>query len=353
MAWQFGDSFDHYATADLLSLAKWTQKGSGLQTIGAGGRNGTQGLAIVGNTSGSSPYVFKGLPASFSTACILGAGVYPQHAQPTAQGAFEIFAVYEGAIKHVALRLSATGALQVFHGDTTTQIGSDAPGFLSQLTYYYVEFKTVIHDTAGTAVVRVNGVEVLNLSSRDTRNGGTGVWNGFRLGDLNCSGTGTRPFCTYDDLYCCDGGGADNNDFIGPIRFKAALVDSAGTYAQFTPSTGANYQNVDDALQNGDTDYNSTITVGQLDTYGLAALGLGGIVKAVQLNLIVRSNSGGGELIAPVVRIGGVDYIGASIAGMSTAYQDKVAIYERSPATSAPWTVSEIDGAEFGLKLVG
>jgi hypothetical protein len=53
-----------------------------------------------------------------------------------------------------------------------------------------------------------------------------------------------------------------------------------------------------------------------------------------------------------MVRISTTNYAGATSAGLATTYADKITMYETSPATAAAWTVTEIDGAEFGCKLV-
>jgi len=54
--------------------------------------------------------------------------------------------------------------------------------------------------------------------------------------------------------------------------------------------------------------------------------------------------------VGPVSRIGGVNYDGTgTVVGSDWTFQRD--IKRVSPATSTAWTVSEIDGAEFGVKV--
>jgi hypothetical protein len=185
----------------------------------------------------------------------------------------------------------------------------------------------------------------------NTAAAGTAVWNVYRVGANQTNQPVGGITWDIDDFYSADGSGAQNNDFLGPIRVKCSLPDGAGTYSQFAPSAGANYTNVDDAAPDGDTTYNSEITPGEKDSYNFAALGIGGVVKGVQTNLVVRSNGSGSEVVQPMFCIGGVDYFGTSF-GIGTSYLDKMQVFELSPATGLAWTVAEIDAAESGIKLV-
>jgi hypothetical protein len=129
------------------------------------------------------------------------------------------------------------------------------------------------------------------------------------------------------------------------------LPDGAGNSTDFTPSAGSNFQNVDETSTDSDTTYNSETTAGDHDTYTYAAVGLTGNVRAIQTNLVVRSTGAGAETLRPKIRISGTDYSGTTV-GCTTSYLDKMEVFETSPATAVVWTVSEIDGAEFGIELV-
>lgn len=348
----FCDSFDHYATAEITQ--KWTSgvltAGPNSIAIGAVGRNSTNGLRTTWADGNADVYVRKTVTPSGSTAIIgfaLNASAF--NGVDTNNPLLEI---RDSGTAQISLRINSDGTLDVVRGTFNgTLLGTTSSGITAG-AYSYIEFKVVLHASAGTYAVRVNGSTVLSGSGANTAGAGTTTWTEVQLITDGTAGahrdTGTWDI---DDLYVCDGSGSNNTDFLGAIRVKAIFPDGAGASTDFTPSVGANYENVDEASTDGDTTYNSETTVGDHDTYTFAALGIAGTVKAVQTNLMVRSAGAGSETIAPMVRIAITDYQGTS-TGVSTSYTDKMQVYEVSPATSVAWTTTEIDGAEFGIKLV-
>lgn len=334
MALRFIDSFDHYATADITT--KYNANFS--CTIGSGGRNSTN--ALLASSYGTG--VDKALTTSGATAIIGLAFKIVTGPNLNAQ----ILHIKESNTDQCYLRLNTGLTISIVRGDGTVLATSSTA--LSTNTFYFLEWKLTINNSTGASEVRVDGVNIVSTSSADTQNTASATWDAVRiLGD----GGGASGSVIIDDLYICDGSGSLNNDFLGPVRVKAAFADGAGNYSQFTPSAGSNFQNVDETSQDGDTTYNSETTAGEKDTYTFAALGLTGTVKGVQTNLMVRSDAVGAETVAPTWRISSTDYDGTAVA-VNTSYVDKTQVYETSPATAAAWTVSEIDGAEFGPKLV-
>jgi hypothetical protein len=355
--WLWGDSFDSYVTAGLAghgwALSTFGSSGAG-QSIGAFGRNGTQGLRVTtgpGNagTSGSAVFSQTFAPGA-GAACILGFAFKTNVG--TGKTATICFVNGSAGTPQLSVCLTAAGVLAVYRGGSTGTLIATGTNTIALGATNYIELKVIPHTTAGSYELRINGVTELSGSGINTAAAGTNDWTQVGLGNYTVSGTYTGALWDYDDFYLLNNAGTDNNDFLGSIRLVARLVDAAGNYSQFTPSAGANWQNVRDTSPDADATFNSSITPGQIDTYGLAAVAVAGIVKAVQVTLTVRSNAAGTETIAPVVRIAGVDYVGATIVGLATSYTGKLATYERSPATAAPWTIAEIDAAEFGLKLV-
>lgn len=353
MALLFCDSFDHYATAEIAQ--KWTALQNGVAwssgTINAAnGRNGTQSFRVTySNTNSTGGYLRKTLSAVSGTTAIMGFG-FKIDALPGAASRTPLVSILDGATEQVSLDINPAGTLSLYRGTAAGTLLGTSVTALSINTYYYIELKTVIHATTGTYEIRVNSTNVLSGTGANTAASGVAQWTGVQIG-RNYSGSGAATIQDYDDLYTCDGSGATNTDFLGPIRVKAIYADGAGASTDFTPSAGLNFQNVDEALTDGDTTYNSESTAGDHDTYTFAAIGLTGTVKGVQTNLMVRSDGAGAETIAPMIRISTTDYQGTTV-GITTSYADSMQVYAVSPATAAAWTVSEIDGAEFGIKLV-
>ena len=338
MALLFTDSFDHYATADITR--KWTSVG-GSAAIGAVGRNSTSGLTC----NGANRYVTKSFTAA---ATVIVGFAFKSSAITTTTGSGSFLQFYEGGTLQVYFRFNGSGFIEALRGNGT--ILGTSGNALSSDTYYYLEFKVKFDDTTGTIDIQLNGASTLALSGIDTNNGGTSTATSFLMGYAN-SGIGATPGYSFDDVYLANTSGSVNNDFLGPVRVVAVLPDGAGNSADFTPSAGSNYQNVDETSQDGDTTYNSETTPGDHDTYTFGALGVTGTVKGVQTNLMVRSDGAGAETVRPKIRIATTDYSGTTV-GVTTSYADSLEIFETSPATATAWTVTEIDGAEFGIELV-
>jgi hypothetical protein len=103
---------------------------------------------------------------------------------------------------HVGLRVETTGALTVTRS-TSTALVTSAAGIMVSNTWYYVEIQTKAHATAGTAIVRVNGTEVINATGLNTYTPtGPVLFDGVRVAP-NVSGS----VHLYDDLYISTGAG--------------------------------------------------------------------------------------------------------------------------------------------------
>jgi hypothetical protein len=240
--------------------------------------------------------------------------------------------------------------LEVFRGDHGgTSLGTTSSG-LTPGAFGYVEVKIVLHASAGTVLVKIDGATVLNLTSQNTANSGT-AWDSFTtLG----SAAGFSVNIDYDDLYLADGSGAAPwNDLLGDVRVDARVPTGAGATTGWTPSTGSNYANVDDATPDDDATYNSAATSPLTDTFVVQdAPVAGATIYGVQQCLSMKKSDSGTCTVALVVRHSGTDYVGSDLSpGMSYTYG--LAITQTNPGTSAQWTESDFNAAEFGYRRTG
>ena len=153
------------------------------------------------------------------------------------------------------------------------------------------------------------------------------------------------------DIYVNDNTGGVDDGFWGPISVVTMRPTAAGDKAQWTPLSSTNVSNVDDTTDDGDTTYNATSTLNQIDSFVMADTGYAaGTVKGVEVVMDARrTDASATARLAPLWRIGSTDYVGSDLIPRST-YLFLRALYRLSPATSAAWTVSELDGAELGYK---
>lgn len=218
---------------------------------------------------------------------------------------------------------------------------------LSTSTFYYIELKAKIDNSTGSYTLKIDGSTELTASGIDTQASGNASADRLRIA------VGNNSFnSNWDDLYLLDdSGSAPLNDFLGDVRCTSLLPNGAGNYTQWTPSTGSNFQVVDETAPNDDTDYNSDSTVGHKDTYTFQDLTGTGTVYAVQSHLWARKDDAGTRQIAPLLRSGGSDNTGTTVS-LSTSYAYYNQIYETNPITAAVWTVSDVNGLEAGAVVI-
>lgn len=324
------DSFNHYATADIGS--KWGLLGDGTELIDvAAARLGTTGLILHTNAS---------VGEIFDSQAIWTVGFA---CRVPSFGANTICQLIDTSTIQLSLSIDAIGRLVVSNGSGTV-LGTSAP-VINLNVWHYIEFQATINNTTGTYEVRVDMTNVLSGTGADTQNSANASANIVKL-------TSTQTGTHFADFYCNDAtGSAPNNTFWGDTRIQPLLPSGAGATTQWTPSAGSNFQNVDDATPDGDTTYNSSSTLNQVDTYAYSNLTpTAGTVFAVQVLTYARKDDAGTRSIAPVIRHSGTDHVGTT-QSLSTSYQYHAEIHEENPGTAAAWTIAEVNAAEFGVKL--
>ena len=212
--------------------------------------------------------------------------------------------------------------------------------------WMYFELKATIHDTTGIIQTRINKTVDIDLTGQDTKNGSNG-YVGFIKIRAFCDVT---P-CYMDDLYLNNDQGSENNDYSGDIRIDELRPNGAGAHTDFTPSAGANYQNVDEDAPDDDTTYNYGNTIGNQDTYALQSLEvLGSDILAVKNQITLRKDDAGTRKAKIISRLNGTDYLGDELT-LSDSYLTFVKIYELNPDDSAAFEEADIAGMESGVEI--
>ena len=358
----FCDSFDHYTTVTDKWTSSYLSPASGgnpsTTTIGAYGRGGTNGLQChIGGAAtviaAASSLLSRGLNAALTTGYI---GLAYNTDTIDLNSNRSILGIRDGNVVQLVVVLRTDGSIDIRRGDSTTHIDDAVSGLtvlgtsgiaLQENNWYYIELKFVLNDSTGVVVVRVNETEIINETNIDTDNTGTGIATSFYVGGGRCGGIHSGGNVYIDDVTVRD------DQFSGDVQVRAMLPNGAGTTTQWTPSTGSNYQNVDEAAPNGDTDYNNTTTVGNKDTYSYPKdLASTGEVHCIAFHYYAKKVDAGSSKICPVVRQGGTDYdlSDLPLTGVEYAYSSHYQM--TNPDTSSPFTPSEINdsGAEFGVK---
>lgn len=339
MAIIFADSFDHYASAN-LALKGYSSATNAVVSVG-NGRFGTDSIRIT--QSGD-----LWLPVASVATLMVGYG-YRCSSLPGAGQEGLITSFLDTGTGHVELYLTDTGLLRAKRAGTTLATGTMP---LLAATFYYIEMKAFINDSTGTFLVRLNGVNEINLSGVDTRNGVNASANQIRLSTINFPSGATGDF---DDFVVLDtAGSAPQNDVIGDVRVQARFPNGNGNSSQFDGSDGNqtdNYLLVDEADPNDDTDYVESSDVGDKDTYLYEDLTpTTGTVYGVQCNPWARKTDAGVRTIVSVARFSGTEEDSANKTLAST-YAYLRDIRQTKPGGGA-WSISDFNSTEFGQKVI-
>ena len=332
------DSFDHYNSS--YDEAKWTDFGASTSPsiVPGAGRCGTQCMRInVFNV------VTKGI-AFGSATTVIG---FACKLNNNSTGTMELFRIGNGTDVHLILRRSIDGALYVTR-EGVTVAGPSAPDVMRDDTYYYVEFKSTIDNAAGAVVVRINTVEVINQTGIDTQAGASAT-----VTNIQFTGNGNANH-DIDDLYALDDTGGVNDDFLGDVRVEYLRPTGAGFSQDWDLVGAANHWTaVDDAAApDGDTSYITSATLNEIDTQEYANTSLpSGTIFGVQVNILARKTDSGARGVKPVLRHSGTDYLGTEQNPSASDYRYLHEVFDENPGTTAPWTISDVNNLQVGVKL--
>lgn len=332
----------------------WSRKYglAGTTTVTTSTARTGNGALFTGNTSPSSLTVY--LPsASQHATLVAGFWLRGETSLPWPTNDSNPLLTFFGdgggtAHTHIAFNATNNGSLTAYRGGTL--IGT-ATGTLTTGVGYYVEVKAVLNDTTGSVVIRVNGTNVLNLTNTDTKNAGTGaVYDTVRFGGR----ASASQNLLIDDAYILNGAGSAYNDFLGDVTVETIRPDGNGNSSQFTGSDGNstdNYLLVDEATYSA-ADYVQSGTTNNKDLYTYGALtATTGTVKGVIAYATAAKTGSGAQDFRQITRLSGTNYNGSTVA-LTTSDIPVAQVWEVNPATTSDWTISEVNGAEFGVEVL-
>lgn len=335
MTLRFVDSFDHYATADIPQ--KYSSSANSPSISAGNGRRSTASLRFTSSLATLTRVI------DAQATWIVGFS-FRVTSLPASDTVFLTF--LDAGTNQCDLRLRADGTIRATRNGTALATSTNA---ISAGTTYYLETKLLVNNATGTFEVRVNGSSTnwIAITGQDTQNTANATANTVML-------SGVISATDMDDLYICDGAGSANNDFLGDVRVDCYMPSGNGNSSQLTGSDGNstdNYLLVDEASQNGDTDYVQSSTVSQKDTYAYTDMShTPTSIFGLQINMVAKKDDSGNRSICSVTRSGGSDTDGTTQA-LGTTYSDYRQISETDPNTAAAWTRTNLNSAEFGVKV--
>jgi hypothetical protein len=322
----FMDSFDHYTTPG----HKWVASGG---DIGAYGRNGTNGIRIQHSSTNIARTCSNKGTLYLGVAAIFAAGQ---------AGPVSICGFGDAGTNQVHIEIEPGNKIRAYRQNIyNVLVTSDNP--VQNLdVYHYYEVKVVFSTSVGQIIVKVDGVEYINTSANlNTSASGNAYANNYWIGYGLCDWWNNRY---YDDFWIAD------DQFYGDCRIQAISPTGAGNYAQWTPSAGSNWDCVEEKPPST-SEYISSGTVGQIDTYATGDVTpTAGTVVAVQGNFYCQKSDAGNRSIALATRLSSTDDVGSTLV-LPSSWGYMCDIKTTKPGGGA-WTISDVNSAEFGVKMV-
>ncbi len=335
MALRFCESWDHYSTQAQF-LTKWSAV-TGTYATGTG----RYGIAFLGNT-GNTKVITKILDSQQTWTIGFALKVVSNNTL------IQICEFLDGASAQMEIYITADNKLRVARA---TNILATGASILSVGVWYYVEFKIRIDNAPnGTYELRINGATEVS-GTDDTQATANASADRFRFRPS----TGNHALAI-DDIYVLDGtGSAPNNTFLGDCRIECIFPNGNGNSSQFDGSDGNstdNYLLVDETSPDDDTTYVESADVGDKDTYAYENLATtSGAVYGLQMLPWSKKSAAGSRQIVSVARLSATE-TDSLAKGLSDTYQYQPDIRETKPGGGA-WTISDVNSAEFGVKVSG
>ena len=348
MALLFFDGFERYYRGDDMSVIT----SDVISSISMYGNNNFRSNGYIGRRGGycwcqqyGDNYIKYVLSSNYQT-FIFGAA-FKLDALPSYSQLYPFLSFRDG-LSDAQLRFHGNGSeILVYRGDNT-QLGTTSGAGLAMGVWRYLEIKVTIDNSSGAVEIRIDGSTVLNLTSQDTQYTSNAYFNVL---DHRMMYTGALNYTYWDDMYWLDTTGTKNNDFLGDVRVDPLDPSGAGTYTDFTPSAGSNYQNVDEIYPDDDTTYNDGANVADQDTYAMDDLeALSTTIHGVKSQITVRKTDAGSRGTKILTRSGTTDHLSSELA-LSDSFVTHLEIMEDNPDDSAAWAEADVNAMEVGIEI--
>lgn len=213
-------------------------------------------------------------------------------------------------------------------------------------TEYAVGMDVKIDNAAGWAKVYLDGVEILSYT------GNTGNADIERV-QLGTQGGNWSTFCYMDDLYIDDTTGEAAAP-VPDLRFEFISPNGVGNYSVWDPSPGggeANWQDVDERPNDGDTTHVEAQVLNERDSYAMTTytMAAGWAIEAVIPTTIAKKTDGGTDTkVNLMLRQGGVDDDGSD-QDLPTDYGLLWDRFTLDPGGGS-WSQADLDSVECGYR---
>jgi hypothetical protein len=352
MAVQWMDNFQQYGTdATLMLNGAYAQINDGQNVSIAVDPDATAGGTTVlkFSSGGNSQEVRKVLTTSATTVGIMQR--LWMSTMPTDSRVLPHLTVLKDVSNNCigCINVETDGRVSYSRGGINAALGgtvvvtSSSPAVVAN-AWQHVEVKVVIHASAGSVEVRVDGTTVL-LST------------GINTGNATCTQVstsnsgypyGVAPTFYIKDYAIWDTTGALNNTFLGSCFVYSLRPDSdvSGTWT-ITGGAGSAFASINETNPDDDTKYiSSPFPAATADVCTLTDLPSDATSVKALMAFVRSRKSDGGDGNLQISLISGASTGNGSDRPITTAYTYWSDIFETDPATSAQWAVAAVNAAK-------
>ena len=258
--------------------------------------------------------------------------------------------LYLSATEQFRLRIHATSAsvatIDLMRGATVVATPTTT---LSLAGWHYIELQVGVDTgTAGTIELRIDEVSVYTNAGTNTANGG--VANADVIEFKHDAGSGS---CFLDDIYVCDdqtGDGLGNTTFRGDSQVVGFKPNANGSLSQWTRSSGSS----DSALlaDTSDSSFLSDSTVGHETTVNFEDPTIpSGTIFGIQLMSLANLDLAGSRQYCTEYYDGTSHEFPTLHTVASTTIAGFTDVIEANPVSATNWLSSELNSAQFGVKV--
>ena len=364
MSLLFMDGFDSYPneiTTNIWSspYSKWSNGFESLRGKIYGAQNGrfndSKSLLInSGSYSDGAAYIYKNLNINANT-LIVGMAFKTDWTLDSGRSV-RIFGLADVTSVQMGVNLTYENKIFITRGGAinsfgTTIASTNVPLLIN--TWNYIEFKVTFDSINGSYQLKLNGKNLLlNNGPVATVTTSNNYANRLLLSGVSSYGglvDYSAPNFFFDDLYVCDDQGSTNNSFLGECRIQTSLP-SADHSVDFTPSSGSNFEAVNELVANT-SDYVTSNTPGDIDLYDVDDLNvIPDTVYAIQTNVVAKKDNVATRTIKPVI-LSNVTTVEGSEYSLLTEYTSTSMILEQDPDVNDSWTEESINALKIGFKI--
>ena len=339
MARTFWDGADVYSAVSQIAVKWQVYEGIALTT----GRFGGRAIRIQGN---SLARITRTIPAtdrhSFGVATLLtgfdrgptmGAGFFSSTGL-----------VADPTNRQIGYTISDDGTIRVWRG-ATNLLWQSVPGRVVNAAWVYIGFSAIIHPSAGSWSLTLNGEPVIEQTNVNTQ--GIAGTNNFKVVTFGKSSGFYSGTYDVDDIYFDD-------EYISQVperRIETLYPSADGSPLDLVPSTGTSqFAMIDETLVSA-TDFLTGSVVGEVSEFELTNLGnVPTVIDGVQASGFAWKTDAATRAFNYGVRSNGVDALGPDIYLGQTMQQgfNNVLL---NPDGSVAWTPAAVNAARLRARI--